>query len=153
MPIGVHGANADLSYDNSPTLYGVRPSTSFSGDMRDVIEKSLMFSGSGSCTSMPCTIESEFNSSTSFSSSSFVVDDGNLWSLVVMPTSEHARCLLCTYVAEAASSPTSTVARHGSTPSFFRWVTAFFTDSFTFFATITPSSFMPLTPHWVFFSF
>ena len=55
--------------------------------------------------------------------------------------------------AEAASSPTSTVARHGSTPSFFRWVTAFFTDSFTFFATITPSSFMPLTPHWVFFSF
>src|SRR5688500_9021338 len=56
-----------------------------------------------------------------------------------MPTSFASLCLLPTYVVDAGSSPTRTVARHGCTPPSFRSPTAFFTLALTSAETTLPS--------------
>src|SRR5690348_18130982 len=68
-----------------------------------------------------------------------------------MPTSAHALCLFLTYVAEAGSSPTRTVARHGTMPSDDNSLTADLTLSFTDDATRIPSIFCPVKQTWMIF--
>src|SRR2546425_11292504 len=128
---------------NNPILNGVRPSTSFIGEILDVVVNAFSFSGNGNCTKIPCTVLSLFSRSIRALSSCWENDDGSLWSLVSIPTSVQAFCLFFTYVAEAGLSPTSTVARHGLMFSLCNSATASFTLSFTEFATSVPSIFCP----------
>ena len=62
-PDGVHATRAAFFIANNPALCGESPSTSFIGEIRDVVTNSFKCFGSGNCTKIPCTDASAFNSS------------------------------------------------------------------------------------------
>ena len=73
MPCGVQGRKHSSPIIMRPMLTGVKPSTSFSGDMASITASVRMCFGSGSCTRMPWMAGSSFKARTSARSFSSVV--------------------------------------------------------------------------------
>ncbi len=94
----------------------VTPSTSLAGAIASNAARSSMWLGTGCCSRIPCTSGSVESLVSSATSSSVVVAAGSTTLREPMPAFLLRFCFIRTYVAEAGSSPTSTVARHGWTP-------------------------------------
>ena len=95
-PAGVHGTSPSTPWNSLPALSGVRPSTSFSGSISDVIAFPSIWGGTGSWSRMPLTASSSFRDVSSSDSSSCGVDAGSSWWIEAMPTSSLALRLLRT---------------------------------------------------------
>ncbi len=116
MPAGVQEAKP-----GSPKLIvandaKVTPSTSFSGAIASNAARSSMWSPTGCWSRMPCTPGSADNSRRVVTSSSVVVLAGRATCRDSMPAFRLRFCFIRTYVTDAGSLPTSTVARHGAVP-------------------------------------
>lgn len=72
-PSGVAGTNLGFPMTSSPAFSGWSPSTSFMGSMLRITASVSMWSGSGSCTSMPWNLWSELSSDIDARSCSWVV--------------------------------------------------------------------------------
>jgi hypothetical protein len=94
----------------------VTPSTSLAGAIASNAARSSICSGTGCCSRIPCTVGSFESLVSSATSSSVVVSAGSTTLTEPMPAFLLRFCFIRTYVAEAGSSPTRTVARHGCTP-------------------------------------
>ncbi len=94
----------------------VTPSTSFSGAIASNAARSSMRSPTGCRSRMPCTAGSSDNARRAATSSPVVVAAGRATCRDAMPALRQRFCFIRTYVTEAGSSPTSTVARQGAAP-------------------------------------
>ena len=85
IPAGVQDKNPFSPIQSLPTLTGWNPSTSLSGEIVRMILSSSIWSGTGSCTRIPFTLSSAFNSSTNLISSSSEVSSGSSYDLDSTP--------------------------------------------------------------------
>ena len=113
QPDGVHGRSPGRPLASSPADTGVRPSTSLAGSISQVRPLPSIWPGVGSWSRIPDTRGSSLSSASRRSTSSCGVSAASRWSNPTIPTSLVAFCLPPTYTAEAASSPTRTVASPG----------------------------------------
>src|SRR5689334_23002414 len=142
-PSGVQGRSPGSPATRCPWLTGWSPSTSFSGDSASSTARASSGAGSGSCTRMPWTSPRRPSSRTSATSSCCPTLAARRCPKERIPTSAHAFSLLPTYRRDAGSSPTSTVARPGTTSRAASRATRSRTSLRTAAATLLPSIVCP----------
>ena len=115
-PAGVAGRKTGVRpfCARRPMFNGWKPSTSLLISIAWRTRSSSRPLGSGSCTRMPCTFGSALSSATFFSNSSWEISSGSSTWKDSMPTFAQRFCFILTYMAEAGSPPTNTVASPGT---------------------------------------
>ena len=113
----MHGINVSYPEISLPTLYGLNPSTSFSGAICSATFLSLICFGNGYWTKIPLIDLSLFNFSISSNSSFSVASSLKLNSSNSTPTSLHALLFIFTYNFDASSFPSKITANFGFKPS------------------------------------
>ena len=114
-PAAVQGMNRGRPCESSPAFSGWKPSTSRSGGTASSTATVSTCGGSGSCTRIPSAVPwwPAAIASTRATSSAVDVVAGAVSTSESMPTRAAACCLLFTYEALAARSPTSTTTSRG----------------------------------------
>ena len=116
MPPGVHDTKPGRPKLMVAKEAKVTPSTSFPGAIASNAARSSMWSPTGCWSRMPCTPGSAESASIVATSSPVVVAAGSATCREMMPAVRQRFCFIRTYVTDAGSSPTRTVARQGAVP-------------------------------------
>lgn len=116
MPPGVQETKPGSPKPMAAKECMVTPSTSLPGAMASKAARSSMWCGTGCWSRMPLISGSSESAVSVATSSSVVVSAGSSTWREVIPALAQRFCFMRTYVTEAGSSPTSTVARQGAVP-------------------------------------